>query len=590
MMRVIARILATIGGVVVGLLVVGAGSRLFWRGHVPSRTVVEIDLDQPLAEFVPDDPLAGLLRGRRPRLRDVLDAMERASQDDHVVGLVGHVSTGAAGLGQIQELRDAVKAFRASGKRAVAFGEAFGESGPGNGAYYLATAFDEIYVQPSGDLGLTGLVAETPFVRGTLDKLGIVPRFSARGKYKTAINMFTERRFTEAHREAASQLVASQFGQIVRGVAEARKLPEDRVRAIVDQAPLSAQQALDSHLVDGLAYRDEVYAKFEGGGEKPTRLPLLRYLDRAGPPPAHGDVVALIHGVGTVQRGKSGVDPLSGDVSMGSDTVAKAFRDAVDDSDVRAIVFRIDSPGGSYVASDTIWREVSQARAAGKPVVVSMGNVAASGGYFVAMPADRIVAQPGTITGSIGVFSGKMLMSSFFDKLGITFDEVHTGANATMWSSLQDFSPAEKARFEAELDRVYDDFTSKAAQGRKLSKEKVLEIAQGRVWTGEDALGLGLVDALGGYGEALRSVRETLGLKPDAPLRLQAFPPSRGFFTSLVERFLSPPDDDDTDGEDGATATLRAGLEAVHAVTRALRAVGLLRDQGPLLVPGALGH
>jgi protease-4 len=218
-----------------------------------------------------------------------------------------------------------------------------------------------------------------------------------------------------------------------------------------------------------------------------------------------------------------------------------------------------------------------------------MGNVAASGGYFVAMPADRIVAQPGTITGSIGVFSGKMLMSSFFDKLGVTFDEVHTGANATMWSSLQDFTPAQKVRFEAELDRVYDDFTSKAAEGRKLSKEKVLEIAQGRVWTGQDALGLGLVDALGGYGEALRMVRETLGLKPDAPLRLQAFPPSRGFLTGLIERFFSPPDDD-TDDEDGATATLRAALEAVHAVTRALRAVGLLADQGPLLVPGAPGH
>src|SRR5262249_14198507 len=305
-------------------------------------------------------------------------------------------------------------------------------------------------------------------------------------------------------RKAASQLVASQFGQIVRGIAEARKLPEDQVRAIVDQAPLSAQQALDAHLVDGLAYRDEGHAKFESGGGTPTPLPLLRYLGRAGPPPARGDVVALIHGVGTVQRGKSGVDPLSGDVSMGSDTVGSAFRSAVDDSDVRAILFRIDSPGGSYVASDTIWREVSRARAAGKPVVVSMGNVAASGGYFVAMPADRIVAQPGTITGSIGVFSGKMILPAFWEKLGVPWDEVHTGTNATMWSSLSDFSPSERARFDAELDRVYDDFTSKAAEGRKLPKERVLEIAQGRVWTGEDALGIGLVDALGGYGEAMR--------------------------------------------------------------------------------------
>ena len=403
MRRVIGRVLATVGAVVVGVAVLGAGARLLWRGHLPARTIVEIDLDQPLAEFVPDDPLAGLLRGRRPRLRDVLDGLQRAAADDHVFALVAHISTGAAGLGQIQELRDAVVSFRASGKRTVAFGEAFGESGPGNGAYYLATAFDEIYLQPSGDVGLTGLVAESPFVKGTLDKLGIVPRFGARGEFKTAVNMFTERHFTEKHREATARIVASWFGQIVHGISEARKLPEADVRALVDRAPLSAQQALEAHLVDGLAYRDEVYAKLEGGGEKPTRLPLLRYLGRAGPPPETGDTVALIHGVGTVQRGKSGIDPLSGDVSMGSETVSAAFRSAVDDADVKAILFRIDSPGGSYVASDTIWREVSRARAAGKPVVVSMGNVAASGGYFVAMPADRIVAQPGTITGSIGV-------------------------------------------------------------------------------------------------------------------------------------------------------------------------------------------
>ena len=417
------------------------------------------------------------------------------------------------------------------------FRSAFGESGPGNGAYYLATAFDEIYVQPSGDVGLTGLMAETPFLRGTLDKLGIVPRFSARGKYKTAVNMFTERRFTEAHREAASQLVASQFGQIVRGIAEARKLSEDDVRAIVDQAPLSAQQALDAHLLDGLAYRDEVYAKFESGGEKPTRIPLLRYLDRAGPPSAPGDTVALIHGVGTVQRGKSGVDPLSGDVSMGSDTVSAAFRSAVEDDDVRAIVFRIDSPGGSYVASDTIWREVSRARAAGKPVIVSMGNVAASGGYFVAMPADRIVAQPGTITGSIGVFSGKMLLGAFFDKLGITFDEVHAGANATMWSSLQDFTPGQKARFEAELDRVYNDFTSKAAQARKTTPEKIDEVAQGRVWTGAQAKERGLVDTLGSFDDALKSAARRAKLAADGDYRVSYIEPEPGRLARLLEAF-----------------------------------------------------
>ncbi len=580
MTRLFGRILAIIGGAVVGLALLGVGARYFWREHVPAGTVLEVDLERPLAEYVPRDPLAGLLQSRRLLLRDVLQGLERAQGDDRVVGLVARIGQAPLGLAQIQELRDAVAAFRGAGKRAIAFGEAFGEFGPGNGAYYLATAFGEIYLQPSGDVGVTGILAEAPFVRGTLDKLGVVPRFGARGEYKNAVNTLTERGFTPPHREATEHLVAAQFGQIVRGIAQARGIPEDQVRAIIDRAPLSAEEALAARLVDGLAYRDQVIAKLADGGAEPARLPLIAYLDRAGALPADGDTVALIHGVGGVRRGRSGVDPLSGDVGMGSDTVTAAFRAAVEADRVRAIVFRIDSPGGSYVASDTIWRAVSQAREAGKPVIVSMGNVAASGGYFVAMPANRIVAQPGTITGSIGVFAGKMLTSGFWEKLGVSFDAVQAGEHATMWTGLRDYTPSELARFEAALDRIYDDFTSKVAAARALPKPRVLEIARGRIWTGQDALDLGLVDALGGYPEALRQVREALGLAPDAAIRLEPFPPPRGVLAGLIERAVAP--DDDADTEEPAVATLRAGLEAVHAATRALRAAGLLADGGPL--------
>ncbi len=583
MKRLVARILTIIGGVVVGALLLGVAGRFLWRGHVPARTLLEIDLQRPLAEYVPPDPLAGLLQSRRMLVRDVLDSLDRAKTDDRVVGLVARIGQSPMGLAQLQELRDAIADFRTSGKRTIAFGEAFGEFGPGNGAYYLATSFAEIYLQPSGDVGVTGLLAEAPFFRGTLDKLGIVPRFSARGEYKNAVNTFTEYRFTAPHREATERLITSQFDQIVRGIATARGLPEDGVRAIVDRAPLSAEEALEARLVDGLAYRDEVLAKLEQDGQKPERVPLLRYLDLAGPPAAEGDTIALIHGVGTVQGGRSGIDPMSGDVAMGSDTVTAAFRDAVDADRVKAILFRIDSPGGSYVASDTIWREVSRAREAGKPVVVSMGNVAASGGYFVAIPADRIVAQPGTITGSIGVFGGKMLTKGLLEKLGVNFDAVQIGDNATMWSALHDYTPAERARFEAALDRIYEDFTGKVATGRKLSKARVLEIAKGRVWTGEDALGLGLVDALGGYGEALRQLRSSLGLASDAPVKLEPFPTAHGLVGGLIQRVFSSDDDDE---EEAGVATLRAGLEAVQSVTRSLRSAGLLGDRGVLgMVP-----
>jgi len=580
MKRLLGRILTIIGGAVVGAVLFGAAARFLWRGHVPARTVVELDLEQPLEEYVPSDTLVGLLQRRHAALRDVLDGLERAKQDDRVVALMARIGPAPVGLAQLQELRDAIADFRTSGKRAVAFGEAFGEFGPGNGAYYLATSFGEIYLQPSGDIGMTGMLAEAPFLRGTLDKLGVVPRFSARGEYKNAVNTFTEYRFTAPHREATERLVDSQFGQIVRGIATARGLSAAEVHALVDRAPLSAQEALDAHLVDGLAYRDEVLAKLEEGGKKPERLTMSRYLSLAGAPPSEGDTVALIHGVGTVQRGKSAIDPMSGEVGMGSDTLAAAFRDAVDAKRVRAILFRIDSPGGSYVASDTIWREVQRARDSGKPVIVSMGNVAASGGYFVAIPADRIVAQPGTITGSIGVFAGKMLTSGLWDKLGVSFDAVQVGDAATMWSGLHDYTPAERARFEGALDRIYEDFTGKVAAGRKLPKDKVLEVARGRVWTGEDALGLGLVDALGGYPEAFRQVRQALGLAADAPLQLESFPPPRGLLSGLVGRVIAP--DDDAEDDEPTVSTLRASLQAVQAVGRTLRRAGLVGEPGEL--------
>ncbi len=583
MKRFVARLFTVVGGAVVGLLLIGGMARFLSRSHVPARTVVELDLERPLAEYAPSDPLASLLQTRRIMLRDVLEGLARARDDDRVVAFVARIGSAPAGLGQLQELRDAVADFRAGGKPAVAFSETFGEFGPGNGAYYLASAFGEVYLQPSGDVGLTGVLAEVPFVRGTLDKLGVVPRFGARGEYKNAVNTFTERGFTAPHREATARLVESQFGQIVRGIAAARGLGEDAVRALVDRAPLSAQEALDAKLVDGLAYRDQMFAKLAGGGPEPERMSLARYLERAGRPEAGGTVVALIHGVGAVHRGRSRVDPLSGDVAMGSDTVTAAFRAAVDDDRVRAILFRIDSPGGSYVASDSIWREVSHARAAGKPVVVSMGNVAASGGYFVAIPADKIVAQPGTVTGSIGVFAGKMLSAGLWDKLGVTFDDVQVGRNATMWSGLHDYTAAERLRFDAALNRIYDDFTGKVAAGRRMPIEEVRKIAKGRVWTGEDAFARGLVDALGGYPEALRQVRTVLGVASDAPLDLEVFPAPRGLLANVVHRAMVP--DDEATEDDPEVAVLAAGLDAVQTTTRTLRAAGLLTDGQLLRAP-----
>lgn len=549
-----------------GLVVAGVLLSGMKTPSVPRRAILELDLERGIPETPPSSPFAVFGGEKALTLRDVVDALEKAGDDPHVVGLVARIGAAPIGVAEVQEIRDAVKAFRAKKKFAAAYSETFGEFGPGNGAYYLATAFDEIWLQPSGDVGLNGLVAESPFVRGALDKLGVKPEFGQRYEFKNAMNTFTETKFTDAHREATTKLVDSLWGQMVKGIAEGRKLTEAEVRALVDRGPFLGPEALEARLVDGLAYRDEVLAKLKakgGAGAKLYGLPA--YLKKEGRPHADGKrTIALVFGVGGVTRGKSGGNALTGSQTMGSETVAKAIRTAVEDHDVAAILFRVSSPGGSYVASDTIWREVVLARKAGKPVVVSMGDVAASGGYFVAIPADRIVAQPGTITGSIGVLGGKMVTPAMWEKVGLTFDQVEVGANANMWNASRSFSPAEWARFNAWLDRVYVDFTSKVAEGRKLPKEKVLQVAKGRVWSGEDAKALGLVDALGGYPAALKLAKELAKIPAGDKVKVAVFPKEKGPFEALAERLS---------GEDEEESSFTAVMKLLEPVRPALRQI-----------------
>jgi protease IV len=540
----------------------------FTKGSLPSKVLLEADFERPIEEYMPDQPITKAFGGDDPTTRDVIDALDRASADPKVAGFIAKLGAVPMGMAQIQEIRDAVLRFRASGKPAVAWAETFGEFGAGNGSYYLASAFDQIYLQPSGDIGLTGLIYESPFIKGLFDKLAVVPRMDHRYEYKNAMNFYTETKFTDPHREAMKKLMDSQFGQMVAGIAKGRGLTEAQVRATFDQGPYLGQQAVDAKLVDGLLYRDEVYAKTRGkAGDDAKLLYLESYLERAGRPHDKGPKIALIYGVGAVQRGTGGFSPVSGS-SMGSDTVSAAFRAAREDADVKAIVFRVDSPGGSYVASDTIWRETQLARKAGKPVIVTMGNLAGSGGYFVAMGADKIVAQPGTITASIGVLGGKLMTKGFWDKIGVTYDEVHTSDNGTMFTGAQDYTPKEWAKFEAWLDRVYTDFTSKVAAGRNLPKSKVLEIAKGRIWTGEDALGLGLVDALGGFDVALKLAKEAAKIPAADDVHIVVFPKKKNFFEVLTQK---SPESSERD----------AFAEAAVEVARELRpAVALLQDLG----------
>ena len=548
----------------------------FSGGSVAAKTILEVDFETEVLEYAPADPVAQLTLKDTPTVRSLVEALTKAAADDRVAGLIARVGQGSMGIAQLQEVRDAVIAFRASGKPAYAFAETFGEVNTGNSSYYLATAFDKIYLQQSGDVNLTGLMFESPFVRGLLEKMGVEPRMDHRHEFKNAKNMFTETEYTDAHREAAESLLTSIFDHIVAGMAEGRGMSAEQLRELIAAGPYYGREAVDNGLVDALAYRDEVYDEIRAQAGGDTELLFLEpYLERAGWAWDRGDTVALIYGVGGITRGKSEYSPISGSTNMGSDTVTAAFRAAVRDRNVRAILFRIDCNGGSYVASDAVLREARRAQEAGKPVIVSMGNVAASGGYFVALSADKIVAQPGTITASIGVVGGKMLTPGMWQKLGISWDHVETSDNASMWAGTHDYSEAEWARYSAWLDRVYEDFTTKVAEGRGMPLERVQEIAKGRVWTGVQAKELGLVDELGGYAVAVDLVREAVGLEAGAPIELETFPRPR----SPWEEFL---DKGPSSSESAALAALEL-LETVRPAVVMAERLGLIETHPKIL-------
>jgi protease IV len=541
--------------------------------------ILELDLTDGLVEEPPGDPVSALLTMRRSRLADVLDGLRRARGDDRVRALVVKLGGRPFGLARVQELRAAVKDFARSGKATVAWAETFGEFSPGNVPYYLATAFDKIYLQPSGELDLTGISLQQLFFRDAMDKLGLDYQVAKRKEYKSAADRLTERGFTAPAREAMQRLVVSLTQQLTEAIAGRLRISDADARALIDHGPFLATEALNDRLVDALGYRDEVYADVrQDAGPGAYLLYLGRYqrvrsvAERARRLPGPGDDgIALIYANGPIRRGRSARGPLTGG-AIGSDTVAAALRAATADRRARAIVLRVNSPGGSYVASDTIWREVVRARQAGTPVVVSMGDVAASGGYFIAMAADAIVAQPGTVTGSIGVLAGKPVTTVLLERAGITTDSVTEGAHADMFTTTRPFSKEEWLKINSWLDRIYADFTGKVASGRKMTPEQVHDVARGRVWTGADAAANGLVDQLGGLEAATALARRQAGLPDTAPVRV--YPRS-----TPLDRLRRP-----ESSEDYPTVGASLLSESWGPVWRLAASAGL-PPAGPLILP-----
>ncbi len=521
------------------------------RHHgVPDGCVLEFSLRAMPPETTGFDPLTILSGGGRPMvLRDAVAAIHRAAEDPRVAGLIARVQLPPSSAGAVQELREAIAAFSAV-KPSLAWAETY----PGTLSYYLASAFREVWMQPSGDVGLIGFASNAMFLRDALDKAGIEAQFVARGEYKSAANLFTEDGYTDAHREAVTRMLESLQDQVWQAVAESRNVDAGALNELADRAPLLRDDAVASGLIDRIGFRDEAYARMaeltgledvapdSGGSEtnpddKPPRMYLARYASSARPrlaPPVPSipgrrskPTIAVITLEGTIVNGRGGPQFLPvGPSSAGGDTIAAALREAAVDDSVSAIVLRVDSPGGSVTASETIWREVQRARDRGKPVVASMGAIAASGGYYVSMGADAIVANPATITGSIGVITGKLVVRDLKDRLGVGSETLRTNANADAWSIDTPFTPQQQAHREAEADLFYSDFVERVAQGRNLSTEAVDVVARGRVWTGADALERGLVDELGGFRTALRRAKILAGLDEDTEVRIVSYPGS----------------------------------------------------------------
>jgi protease-4 len=420
----------------------------------------------------------------------------------------------------MQELRLGVQAFAASGKPTLAWAESFGEgSARDMAAYVLATAFGELWLQPGGGVGLLGVGIETTFVRGTLDRLGIEPQVEQRHEYKNAADLVLRSEYTPAHREALERLAESVFNEAVQTIADARGLDHDRVRELINTGPRTAAEARDVGLVDRLGYRDQVYDELRARTDgKPELLFADRWRPRRklAPPPHRRGHVAVVDVRGAIVTGRSRRSPMGR--QAGSDTVSAQLRAAHDNDRAQAVVLRVESGGGSAVASEVIWREVFRLRDSGKAVVASMGNVAASGGYYIACPADVIVALPATLTGSIGVFGYKLVVDALLERVGLSKDTVQQGTRALMYSARKGFSEDERARFATIIDAIYDDFVAKVAAARKRPVAEIEAVARGRVWTGRDALEAGLVDELGGLRDAVRIARERANLPENAPV------------------------------------------------------------------------
>ena len=547
--------------VFVGVMVSAAGlvfTALLVGGEpaIAGNSVLQMKISGDLQETEPGGVIGSLFEAP-PTVRSVVDTLRKAKVDNRVTGIIIRPTGTAALWGKVQEVRDAIVDFRTSGKPIVAYLEQGAEQ-----EFYLASACDKVFLMPTASLDLTGMASYELFLRGTLDKIGAYPDVLHVGEFKTAGNTFTEKGFTPSHREMAESLNRNLFDQMVRGLAQGRRKTEAEIRTLIDHGPFLPEDAVRAGLVDDVAYEDEVDDKVTLAKGKPryTNEHDYRRVSAQSLGLNKGQRIAILYAVGMISTGQSP----DGAQVVGSETMVEALRKIRADKSIKAVVIRIDSPGGSAIASDVIWREVMLTRAE-KPVIASMSDVAASGGYYIAMPAHQIVAQPATLTGSIGVVMIKFAIGGTLQKLGINMEGVTAGKYADLYSPARPFSPDERAKVQEHMQATYDAFVEKAAAGRQTTPERIDAIAQGRVWTGQQAKDLGLVDELGGLQHALSLAKARAQIDPKDEVEIVTYPQKKSFYELVQAPF----------GVEGS-ALLRMVLgvrdgKAVEALTAPLR-------------------
>src|SRR2546421_8862012 len=546
------KVVLIIGGILLGLVlicVVGIAiivSAL--RGNRPSirdNSVLTLRISGALPDYVPDDPFRRIF-GAQPQVRgSLLRQFRKAKVDKRISAVMLDIDMSDAGWAKSEEIRGAITDFRSSGKPVYAYME-MGL----NKDYYIATACDKIFVPPPGELFTIGLAADVMFFRGSLDKLGVYPDVYQIGKYKSAGDMFTQKQMTEAHKEYINSLLDDLYGRYVEGIAKARNKSVDEVKTLIDNAPYSAAQAKDAGMIDGALYHDDVEKELKKrlGYKDSDELHIARSSDykqisQESLGLNKGEKIAVVYAAGDIVSGKSSFGG-NGEETIGSDSLVRTINEARDDKGVKAIVLRIDSPGGSGLASDIIWRAVEAAKAK-KPVVVSMGDVAASGGYYIACNANKIVAEPSTITGSIGVVGGKPVVKGFYDWIGVTNEYVMRGKNSGMLRETEKFNDSERGKFQEFLRNTYEDFITKVGKGRNKDKDYIDSIGQGRVWTGSQGKEKGLVDEYGGLDKAIEIAKQLANIPAEKSIQRVIMPQPPTFLEQLMSA-----GNDDSDAAD----------------------------------------